>query len=91
MIGRSGDVVCEPHRTRGGDEKRRFFGLASKPVATVCQWFGLKTTMTISWFGLCLKTKVGGLMILTSKSPRRFIGLGLKTKWEEVCRFVPQN
>jgi hypothetical protein len=27
-----------------------FFGLASKPMAIVCQWFGLKTTVTISWF-----------------------------------------
>jgi hypothetical protein len=51
MIGRSGDAVCNPHHTRGRDEKRGFFGLVSKPVATVCQWFGLKTTMTISWFG----------------------------------------
>jgi hypothetical protein len=51
MIGRSGDAVCDPHRTRGRDEKRGFFGLVSKPVATVCQWFGLKTTMTVSWFG----------------------------------------
>jgi hypothetical protein len=65
MIERSGDAVCDLHHTRGGDEKRRFFGLASKSVVTLCQWFGLKTTMTASWFGpqnqgrwfgdLCLK------------------------------------
>jgi hypothetical protein len=28
-----------------------FFSLASKLVTTVCQWFGLKTTTTVSWFG----------------------------------------
>jgi hypothetical protein len=43
--------VCDPHCTRKGDEKCMFSGLASKPVATVCQWFGLKTTVTVSWFG----------------------------------------
>jgi hypothetical protein len=42
MIGRSGDVVCDPHRTCGGDEKREFSGLASKSVAMVYQWFVLK-------------------------------------------------
>jgi hypothetical protein len=40
---------------------------------------------------LDLKTKVDGLMIWASKSPQQFLGLGLKTKWEEVCRFAPQN
>jgi hypothetical protein len=42
--------MCDPHHTRGGDEKRGFPSLASKPVATVCQWFGLKTTTIVSWF-----------------------------------------
>jgi hypothetical protein len=50
-IGRSGDAACDPHRTRGGDEKHGFFDLASKLVAMVCRWLGLKTTWTISWFG----------------------------------------
>jgi hypothetical protein len=36
MIGRSGDTVCDPHHTGGGEEKRRFSILASKPVPTVC-------------------------------------------------------
>jgi hypothetical protein len=48
MIMRSGDIVCDLHRTCVGDEKHRFAGLASKPMAMVCQWFDLKTTMTIS-------------------------------------------
>jgi hypothetical protein len=47
---RSGDALCDPHRTNGGDEKRRFPSLASKLVAMVCQWFDLKTTATVSWF-----------------------------------------
>jgi hypothetical protein len=34
-IGRSGDIVCDSHHTRGGDEKRGFPGLASKLVAMV--------------------------------------------------------
>jgi hypothetical protein len=50
-IGRSGDTVCDLHHTHGGDKRHRFLGLASKPVAMVCQWFGLKTTTTVSWFG----------------------------------------
>jgi hypothetical protein len=43
--------MCDPYHTRGGDEKREFLSLASKLVATVCQWFGLKTTAMVSWFG----------------------------------------
>jgi hypothetical protein len=26
-------------------------GLASKPMVIVCQWFGLKTTVRVSWIG----------------------------------------
>jgi hypothetical protein len=50
MIRRLGDAVCDSHCTHREDEKRRFPDLASKPVATVCQWFGLKTTTIVSWF-----------------------------------------
>jgi hypothetical protein len=50
-IGRSGDTVCDPHHTHGRDEKRGFPDLASKLVAIVCEWFGLKTTATVPWFG----------------------------------------
>jgi hypothetical protein len=49
-IGRSGDAVCYPHCTHGGDMKHGFSGLATKPVVMVCQWFYLKTTTTVSWF-----------------------------------------
>jgi hypothetical protein len=33
-IGRSGDVVCDTHRTYGVDKKRGFPSLASKLVAS---------------------------------------------------------
>jgi hypothetical protein len=36
--------------------------------------------------GLDLKTGSFGLVIWVSKSPRRFFGLRLKTKWALVCR-----
>jgi hypothetical protein len=36
--------------------------------------------------GLGLKTGSSGLVIWGSKSPRRFVGLGLKTKWASVCQ-----
>jgi hypothetical protein len=36
--------------------------------------------------GLGLKTGSSGLVIWASKSPRRFLGLVLKTKWVSVCR-----
>jgi hypothetical protein len=36
--------------------------------------------------GLGLKTDSSGLVIWASKSPRRFLSLGLKTKWASVCR-----
>jgi hypothetical protein len=36
--------------------------------------------------GLSLKTGSSLLVIWASKSPRRFLGLGLKIKWASVCR-----
>jgi hypothetical protein len=51
MIRRSGDTVCDSHHTHGGDEKHGFSGLASKLVVIVCQWFCLKTTVMVFWFG----------------------------------------
>jgi hypothetical protein len=36
--------------------------------------------------GLGLKTGSSDLVIWASKSPRQFLGLGLKTKWASVCR-----
>jgi hypothetical protein len=38
------------------------------------------------FLGLGLKTGSSGLVIWSSKSPRRFLDLGLKIKWASVCR-----
>jgi hypothetical protein len=46
-IERSGGTVCGLHRARG-DEEHGFLGGASKLRSTVCQWFDLKTTGTVS-------------------------------------------
>jgi hypothetical protein len=117
---------------------------ASKPMTTVCEWFGPKTTQTIfaglaskpvttvssglaskpdatifsslasnlvvivslgltskpavsflvepqnqgggGFPGFGLKTGNFNLVIWASKSPRRFLGLDLKTKWASVCQ-----
>jgi hypothetical protein len=61
MIGRLGDTVCNPHRTRGGDEKHGFSALASKLVVMA------KPQQRV--LDLDLKTKVDGLVIWASKSP----------------------
>jgi hypothetical protein len=73
-----------------------FVGLASKPVAAVS--LGLASKLVVAFLvepqnqggggfsGLVLKTDSSSLMIWTSKSPRRFLGLGLKTKWAYVCQ-----
>jgi hypothetical protein len=53
-----------------GDEERGFLSLASKPVVS----------------GLTLKTGSYGLVIQASKSPRRILGLGLKTKRAMICQ-----
>jgi hypothetical protein len=76
-IGRSGDIVYDPHSTCGGDEERGFSGLTSKSVETICQWFDLKTTVMVSWFG----PRNQGL---------RFGDLGLKIT-AVVSWFGPQN
>jgi hypothetical protein len=66
-----------------------FSSLTSKLVATVS--FGLTSKLTVGFLvepqnqggggfpGLGLKTDSSGLVIWASKSPRRFLGLALKT------------
>jgi hypothetical protein len=50
VIERSGGTVYGLYRACGDDE-REFLGSASKPRLMVCEWFGLKTTRTVShWF-----------------------------------------
>jgi hypothetical protein len=68
-----------------------FSSLASKLVATVSLGLALKPVVGFlvepqnygggGFPGLGLKTGSFGLVIWVSKSPRRFLGLGLKTKW----------
>jgi hypothetical protein len=73
-----------------------FVGLASKSVATVSPGLASKPVVGFlvepqnqgggGFFGFGLKTDSSGLVIWASKSPRWFIGLGLKTKWASVYR-----
>jgi hypothetical protein len=73
-----------------------FSSLGSKLVVTVSSGLASKAAVDFlvepqnqggGWFSdLGLKTDSFGLMIWASKSPRRFLGLGLKTKWTSVCR-----
>jgi hypothetical protein len=73
-----------------------FFSLASKLVVTVSPGLVSKSVVCFlveaqnqggrGFPGLGLKTGSFGLMIWASKSPRQFLGLGLKIKWASVCR-----
>jgi hypothetical protein len=85
-----------------------FYDLASRPVATIFSSLASKLVATVSpdlaskptvgflvepqnqggggFPGLGLKTGSYGLVIWASKSPRRFLGLGLKTKRASVCQ-----
>jgi hypothetical protein len=73
-----------------------FSSLASKLVATVSPDLASKLVVGFlvepqtqgggGFPGLGLKTDSSGLVIWASKSPRRFLGLGLKTMWASVCR-----
>jgi hypothetical protein len=73
-----------------------FSSLASKLVATVSPCLASKSVVGLlvepqnqgggRFSGLGLKTDSFGLVIWASKSPRRFLGLGLKIKWALVCR-----
>jgi hypothetical protein len=73
-----------------------FVSLTSKLVATFFPGLALKPVVGFlvesqnqgggGFSGLGLKTGSSGLVIWVSKSPRRFLGLVLKTKWASVCR-----
>jgi hypothetical protein len=73
-----------------------FSSLASKLVLTVSPGLVSKSVADFliepkkqgggEFPGLGLKTGSFGLVIWVSKSPRRFLGLGLKTKWDSFCR-----
>jgi hypothetical protein len=73
-----------------------FISMASKLVVTVCP--GLASKLVVGFLvepqnqggggfsGLGLKTDNSSLVIWASKSPRRFLGLCLKTRQASVCR-----
>jgi hypothetical protein len=73
-----------------------FSSLASKLVATVSPGLASKPAVGFlvesqnqgggGFLALGLKTGSFGLVICASKSPRRFLGLGLKIRWTSVCR-----
>jgi hypothetical protein len=59
-------------------------GLASKPMVSFL--VEPQNQSGGGFPGLGLKIGSSGLVIWASKSPRRFLGLGLKTMWALVCR-----
>jgi hypothetical protein len=73
-----------------------FSSLTSKLVAMVSSGLTSKPVVGFlvepqnqgggGFFGLGLKTGSSGLVVWGSKSPRRFLGLGLKTRQTSVCR-----
>jgi hypothetical protein len=73
-----------------------FSSLASKLVATVSPGLASKPVVGLlvepqnqgggGFPGLGLKIDSFSLVIWASKSPRRFLVLGLKTRWASVCR-----
>jgi hypothetical protein len=75
--------------------------LASKPVVTVSPGLVSKPVVGFlvepqnkggeGFLGLGLKIESYGLVIWGSKSPQRFLDLGLKTKWTMVCRLHLKN
>jgi hypothetical protein len=72
-----------------------FSSFASKLVPTISPSLASKLVVSFlvepqnqgsrGFFGLRVKTGSSGLVIWASKSPRRFLGLGLKTKQASVC------
>jgi hypothetical protein len=73
-----------------------FSSLTSKLVATISPALISKPVMGFlvepekqgggGFSDLCLKTGSFGLVIWASKSPRWFLGLGLKIMWDSICR-----
>jgi hypothetical protein len=97
----SGGLASKPIATVFSDLASKLVGtgfssLASKLVATVSPDLGSKPVVGFlvepqnqgdgRFPSLGPKTSSFGLVILASKSPRWFLGLGLKTKWASVCR-----
>jgi hypothetical protein len=97
----SGGLCSKPTMTISGGLASKpvvtvFSSLTSKLVATVSPGLASKPVVGFlvepqnqgggGFLSLGLKTDSFGLVIWASKSPRRFLGLGLKTKRASVCR-----
>jgi hypothetical protein len=97
----SSDLASKPAATVSSDLGLKsvvtvFSSLASKLVATVSPCLALKPAVGVlvepqnqgggGFPSLGLKIGSSGLVIWASKSPRRFLGLGLKAMWASVCR-----
>jgi hypothetical protein len=78
MIERSGDAVCSLHRAHV-DEKHGFLDWASKLRATVCEWFGLKTTRMV-FSGLASKPVATIFSSLTLKLMGRVFQFGRQNR-----------
>jgi hypothetical protein len=86
---RSGDTVCSLHHAQK-EEEHVFLGSASKSRLTASPSLTLKpmTMVPVVWPqnhllrfpGLCLKIGSCDLVIWLTKSPRRFLDLGIKAK-----------
>jgi hypothetical protein len=73
-----------------------FSSLSSKLVVTVSPDLASKSVVGFlvepqnqgggGFTSLGLKTDSSDLVIWASKSPRQFLGLGLKTQWASICR-----
>jgi hypothetical protein len=88
-IKRSGDALCGPHHTCGGDEKRGFLGLVSKPRFTVSSGLASKPTATVS-SGLSSKPAAMVAQFGHKTSRYGFLWFGLKTTCS-VSQFGSQN
>jgi hypothetical protein len=81
--------MCDMYHPHG-DEEGGFLGLASKPMATVYQWFSLKTTMTVcQWFDLKI-TRTVFFDLALKLMATVFLGLASKLV-AQVSRFGPSN
>jgi hypothetical protein len=84
-----GDAVCGLHHTRGGDEKRSFLGLASKPRLSVSSGLASKPTVTVS-SGLASKPAAMVSRFGHKTSRYGLLWFGLKTTGS-VSQFGSQN
>jgi hypothetical protein len=82
--------VASSRRSRGSEAKDdRFDDIECSAMEVGSNYPSLDVIFVLAHRGILVFCC--GLVIWPTKSPRRFFGLVLKTKWEEVCQFAPQN